>query len=105
MENFKKYLRLIEDGELQWCYKVGECYELGNGVEKSFEKAFERYKKGSTIIKYTSLLVPNNYGAIINKDEFKEIIDYIYCLAQRYLTGDGIEQSFNKAIRLFKISS
>lgn len=105
MENFKKYLKRIEAGELQWCYKVGECYELGSGVEKSFEKAFEWYKKGATIRKYTSLLVPKKYGIIINKDEFKEIIDYIYWLAQRYLTGDGIEQSFNIAIRLFKICS
>ena len=47
MKSFEESLKLAEAGDKEWCYKVWECYELGNGVEQSFDKAFEWYKKAA----------------------------------------------------------
>lgn len=105
MKSFEESLKLAEAGEQSWCYKVGECYELGKEVEESFDKAFEWYKKGSQLKSFARYLVMFDDNSKVIKEEYSNLIDYTFVLAKRYFTGSGVKQSFKDAIRLFEICS
>ncbi|CAI2186384.1 17301_t:CDS:2, partial [Funneliformis geosporum] len=71
--------RTDENGHGIGQYKLGECYDLGNGVEKNEIKAFENYQKSA------------NQGYLNAKFQLG------YC----FINGIGIDTSREKGIKLY----
>ena len=98
------------------CFNLGRCYELGNGVEKDPEKAYEWYRKaavGGDVNAWLALAKMFDKGDYVDKDP-KEAAMWLSRAAdkghpiakigmgQKYSRGDGVEKDPQKALEYFK---
>lgn len=98
------------------CFNLGRCYELGNGVEKDLEKAYEWYRKaavGGDVNAWLALAKMFDKGDYVDKDP-KEAAMWLSRAAdkghpiakigmgQKYSRGDGVEKDPEKALEYFK---
>ena len=65
------YCKAIEDDNKFALYKLGELYELGKGVYKNKQRAFEFYKKSADLDAqiYLGYCYINGIGTEINKEK------------------------------------
>ena len=73
---FKKILEAAEQGDVASMNTLGECYELGTGVEKDEAKAVAWYRKAAELGfagAQCSLGVCYFFGTGIKKDEAKAV--------------------------------
>ena len=87
---FRCFQVAAKDGFIPALKKIGEAFETGSGVEKSDEKAqaykqqvFKRYEKGAD-----------------NDNPHDQAV-----LGRLYEKGEGVEQSYAKAIHYYQISA
>lgn len=109
---FRFQIKLAEHGNPEAQYKVGEMYEMGNGVSKDlpvahgwFEKSAKQGHKKS-IYKLLYLEIESNglndytkeQLGIIRKESVAGNADAQYFLGKMYATGVGVPKSLNNAL-------
>lgn len=109
---FRFQIKLAEQGNPEAQYKVGEMYEMGNGVAKDltvaqgwFEKSAKQGHKKST---YKLLFLEiqsnglNDYTkeqlGLIRKESVAGNADAQYFLGKMYASGVGVPKSLNNAL-------
>lgn len=80
-------------------FSLGECFEKGNGVEKSMEIARKWYEKAAS----------NGYNKAKPKTKLTDKSGYeaekLFLLGKRYHEGDGVETDLKKAFEYYKKSA
>ncbi|GAQ91434.1 hypothetical protein KFL_007840040 [Klebsormidium nitens] len=70
-----EHVRHVAHADKDACYELGVCYELGRGVEQSFEEAFKWYEKAAE----------------------REQIPAAFCLAECYEHRKGVARNYEEA--------
>ncbi len=115
-EELNEMYKLAEQGDAEAQYRLGVCYEIGKGVEQSYEEAVKWYKKaaeqGDTNAQrclgncyFDGKGVQQDYGKAV--DLFKKAADMGHVFAQVdlawcYSNGLGVKKDYTKAIDLFE---
>jgi len=109
---FRFQVKLAEQGNPEAQYKVGEMYEMGNGVQKDlptalrwFEKAAaQKHKKAGYKLLYLDIKSNglNDYSktqlGVLRQESASGNPDAQYYLGKMYATGVGVPKSLNNAL-------
>lgn len=109
---FRFQIKLAEQGNPEAQYKVGEMYEMGNGVSKDLKVAHTWFEKSSkqghkkSIYKLLYLEIQSNglndytkeQLGIIRKESVAGNADAQYFLGKMYASGVGVPKSLNNAL-------
>ncbi|MBQ9031973.1 MAG: sel1 repeat family protein [Parasporobacterium sp.] len=99
----EKYLEeLAESGNARACYKLGRCYEEGEGFEQDYAKAAYFYEKVSTAV-YSDpditdvIMDPVLYGLFFKDRDLGYENQAMLRLANLYYEGKGVSRDHYKA--------
>lgn len=109
--------KAYEQGSLNACHNLADCYYYGNGVEQSYEKAFEIFQKGMTINPRCTYRVAVMYreGLGVKQDKEKAekmlieaaekgIAQAQYLVGFDMYNGENTPQDYAGAVKFFNLA-
>lgn len=109
--------KAYENNYLAACHNLADCYFYGNGVEQSYEKAFEIFQKGISYnprclyrlgVMYREGLgvaVDNKKGEqLLVEAAEKGIASAQYLVGMDMYNGENISQNYKEAVRYFELA-
>ena len=92
------FFMAAEQGNKEAQYNLGQCYKNGRGVEQDYSKAAEWYRKAA---RQGDKDAESELQAIVHQTGTTDAIVQLN-LGRKYYKGDGVEQSYSKAVELFR---